>query len=84
MWPAEHTNNNLTYRIFSQLYNIMTHDDHKIFTQIIHVPDYIFVLEEHVFCLRFEMIREAVNVTFIQHVQHQDAGHPEDNISYLL
>lgn len=63
---------------------MLTHNYHIIFTQVIYVPDDIFVLEEHVFSPRFEMIREAVNVTFIQHVQHQDTGHPEDNISYLF
>lgn len=64
--------------------NILKVNDDIAPTQVIYVPDHIFVLEEHVLCPRLEMIREAINITFIEHVQQQDTGHPEDNISYLL
>ncbi len=53
-------------------------------TKIVHVPDDIFVFEEHVFIFGLQVIRQTFNVTFVQQVQHQDARHPESNVGQLF
>lgn len=56
----------------------------NILTKVVHVPDHIFVFEEHVFVFGLEVIRQPFNVTFVQQVQHQYAGHPEGNVGQLV
>lgn len=53
-------------------------------TQVVHVPDHIFVFEEHVFVSGLQVFRQAVHVTLVQQVQEQYAGHPEGHVGQLV
>lgn len=65
-------------------HNLLKLIDKAVLAKIEHVPDDIFVFEEHVLVFSPEVFSQTLDVTFIQQVQNQNAGHPEGNVGHFI